>query len=64
MAMVYVVSGLVAAAYCSESIAAAMLGPMLPDLARERGLDVSSLAILIPAYNAGGSIGAACGGMS
>lgn len=58
------VSLLVAFAYCAQAITEAMIGPVLPDLARTRGFDVAALAVLIPAYNVGGSLGTAFGGMA
>ena len=58
------VSVLIASAYCAQAVTEAMLGPVLPDLAKSRGFDVAALAILIPAYNVGGSIGTAFGGMA
>lgn len=57
----WAVSILVTVGYCSDSINGAMLGPVLPDLSSSRGYDVASLAMLVPAFSAGGSVGAACG---
>jgi len=56
-------SALVAAAYCAQAVTEAMIGPVLPDLAQSRGYSIASLAVLIPAYNTGGSIGTAFGGI-
>ena len=51
-------------AYCTESLAASIVGPVLPDLAKRSGTEVAALTIMVPAFNAGGAVGNAAGGVA
>ena len=60
--LVWTLTALCWLAYCAESLAASVVGPVLPDLAKRSGMEVAALTILIPAFNGGGAVGAAVGG--
>eukprot|EP00929_Paragymnodinium_shiwhaense_P021725 TRINITY_DN14098_c0_g1_i2.p1 TRINITY_DN14098_c0_g1~~TRINITY_DN14098_c0_g1_i2.p1 ORF type:complete len:510 (+),score=93.98 TRINITY_DN14098_c0_g1_i2:87-1532(+) len=49
-------------AYCMQSLAASMMGPLLPDMARLSGSSVAELSSLVPAFMWGGAAGAAVAG--
>jgi len=51
-------------AYCVESLAASVVGPVLPDLAKRSGVEVAALTIMVPAFNAGGAVGNLAGGVA
>eukprot|EP00927_Polykrikos_kofoidii_P044499 TRINITY_DN38444_c0_g1_i1.p1 TRINITY_DN38444_c0_g1~~TRINITY_DN38444_c0_g1_i1.p1 ORF type:complete len:545 (-),score=45.07 TRINITY_DN38444_c0_g1_i1:343-1920(-) len=50
------------ASYCSESIAAAVLGSLLPSVAKHSMLGLAEIAVLVPCFNAGCALGSTLGG--
>jgi len=50
-------------AYCGESIAASLIGALLPSLAERCGYATAELTVLVPTFNAGGAVGSALGGV-
>lgn len=55
-------SVLCVAAYLAQNFAAALLGPLLPGLARKLALEAGSLAVLVPIFNTGSAVGSAAAG--